>query len=95
MDRDPGYSPSPNGLHEIDARFGGTFVPVFPELTNPEGIGDEFQAVEMVRMRMGEDEIVEGRDLFFPEHWGHNVFSHVEAIIVKSTPVDQHPASLC
>ena len=91
MDRDPVYPPSPNDLHEIDARWRGTHPSVFPKLVNPEGIGDEFQAVEMVRMRMGEDEIVEGCDLFFPEHWGHNISSHVEAIVIKAASVDQHP----
>ena len=93
MYRDPVYPSSPHGLHEIDARLGGTLVPVFPKLVNREGIGDEFQAVEMVRMRVGEDQVVKGYDLFCPEHRGHNVSSYVEAIIVKPTPVDQHPLS--
>ena len=93
MDNDLLYSPSPNDLHEIETRRGETGLSVFPELVGPEGTGDKFQAVEMVRMWMGKDEVVEGCDLFCPQHWGHHVSSHIEAIIIKTASIDQHPLS--
>ena len=93
MDRDPVYSPSPNNLQEIETRRGETILSIFPKLVDSEGTGDKFQAVEMVRVWMGEDEIVEGCDLFLPEHWGHHVSPHIEAVIIKPASIDQHPLS--
>ncbi len=44
----------------------------------------------MVWIRMGEDQIVNSADLFLPQKRGDHIFSGIETILVKATPVDEH-----
>lgn len=94
MDRHSVYLPPCNNIHEIEIWRGRISHHIFPKLIHVEGSGNKFQAVEMVRMWMSKDEIVEGCDLFSPEHWGYHVSSHIEAVVIKPTSIDQHPLPL-
>jgi hypothetical protein len=65
-----------------------------PELTHGEGGGNEIQAQNMVRIGMGEDEIVNPSNLFLPQERGDHILADIEAAFGKSPSVDQHPFPL-
>jgi hypothetical protein len=55
--------------------------------------GNKIQTLEMVWIRMGEDEIVDSPNLFGPQKWSDDVLTDVESIVFLTSTIDQHSLS--
>ena len=61
----------------------------FPEFPNPEIPGDGDEAVQVIRMRMGQDQAVDSLDAFVPEKGGNDVLPDVERPGRQAAAVDR------
>jgi hypothetical protein len=83
-----------HGGHEIQETFGFHEVSIVPEFLRPKGPGDEPEPVQMVRLGMGQDQIVHPHDLVAPQIGGHEPLPHVKALAREPAAIDQHSFSL-
>jgi hypothetical protein len=51
---------------------------------------DKVQTVQMVRIGMGEDEIVNPSNLLLPQKGSDHILSDVEPVLIKTAAIDQH-----
>jgi len=66
-----------------------------PENLGLKALYDPGQAVKMVGMGMGEDDLVHPPDLLVPEKWRDHPFPHVEKAGGRSAPVDEDDLAVC
>ena len=77
-------------LEKKMVRPGFRGLPVCPHFPDREMIKDVEEPVQMVVMRVGEDDHVQGPYLSGEQERGHDVAAHVEPVVVKTAPVDEH-----
>src|SRR4030042_876215 len=52
--------------------------------------GNEVQALEMVWIRMSEDEEINLSYLLLPEEWSNYILADIKTVLTKTSPIHQH-----
>ena len=63
---------------------------VVPELIDRKVGGDEVEALEMVWIRVGEDEDINLSYLLLPKERSDDILSNIETVVTKTSSINQH-----